>query len=161
VTNTRGQNVFEDLITDSQELITSVLVSANQTLDPLRHSMLSTSIDNMLDTIGKVANARPAVGQQFDIHIEPPDRSERPRKSEVRISLDDDVLDSLDTDGYFEQFNPPARDRAREALASLDGAAFEVLSYEGRPGIPVGLVDLIALTVQRAITGNSENPKMG
>lgn len=155
---TRGQNIFEDLIADSQEMITSVLVSANQPLDPLRHSMLSTAIDNMLDTVSKVIDARPGLGEQFDIYMDAPDRSEKPSNLETRLSLDEDIIDSLEQRGYFDQFNPVARERVRDALAALDGATFETVVYKGFPAMPVGLTDLIAVTVQRAITGNSETP---
>lgn len=155
---TRGQNIFDDLIADSQEVITATLVGAGTPLDPLRHGMFVSSLDRMLETIVKVTNARPAIGDTFDVDQPAPDRSERPATMPAEVSLDGDVLEDLESRGYFDQFNSPARERVRAALEGLDGTALQVRSHKGYPGTVLGLVDLIAATVQQAVTGNDQTP---
>lgn len=150
----RGQNIFDDLISDAQEVITSVLVGAGEPLDALRLGMLHTSIDRLLETINKVATAGPSLGEQFDIDQPPPNRSERPATMPVVVTVNEDTLEDLEERGYFDQFNPHARERVRTALEGLDSAKLQVQSFKGYPGTVLGLVDLVATTIQVAVTGN-------
>ncbi len=149
----RGMNVFTDLARDCEELAVAVRAAGNSPMTPINSVMLTRAVDQILESLEKVTRAGPQVGERFD--VAPADSRKIPEEV-VRIDVNDDIIEGLESDGYFEQFNPYAAARARAALRALDGDEFRIQKYPHTPSwTPVELVDIIATVVQAAITGTT------
>jgi hypothetical protein len=153
----RGHNIFKDLIDDCDKMAATLRSSANQPLDEIRHALILGAFDDLMDSLGKLTQARPKPGDQFDVDDPGTGAVHRDRIETAEISFDDDQEAYYREHGYFEQFNPPARERVEQAMQDLHGKEFKLRYFGERYGwAPIGLIDLIAATVQVAVTGNND-----
>ncbi|MBO3090021.1 hypothetical protein [Cellulomonas dongxiuzhuiae] len=154
----RGMNVFNDLLESCISIAGVLRLVGNVPMTDLSEMLLGSAIDDLLDALAGVTTAAPSVGDTFDLDAgEMQINPDRPMWL-ARVCADDDVVDSLEARGYFDQFDTTAQDRARDALESIDGAEVEVHHIGLGPLTPVGIVDLVATAVQIALTGRAHTP---
>lgn len=154
----RSTNVFDDLLDACHSSSTSLRVSGNKPLEVIDEAMLDGGIDYLLDALAAVTRAAPRVGDTFDLNAGDA-RINRDRPTwPVMAWVDDDMIDHLEENGYFDQLDPRDRVRAYSALESLDQATFEVQLYGPGALTPIGLFDLVATAVQIALTGQAHRP---
>ena len=153
-----GTNVFNDLLAACISTAGALKVAGNAPLTVISEAMLSRAIDDLLDALAAVTRAAPSVGDTFD--LDAGDAQINPDRPvwDVQVSADDEIVESLGQQGYFDQFDPTAQVRAREADESIDRAHIEVHRIGTGPLTPVGVVNLVATAVQIALTGQRETP---
>ncbi|WP_200829636.1 hypothetical protein [Cellulomonas algicola] len=141
--------MFEDLARDAEHLAAAVRVNANRSIDVVVHALLTAAIDDTLGSLGRVCAARPGVGDRYDVELPAMYRPPVPRGTAV-IWVDDDVLDDVAKDGWFDQFDEPTR--VRDALAALDQRAFAIeRDAESSTWASSGLLDLVLEVLSAAM----------
>jgi hypothetical protein len=151
----RGHNVFADLARDCEGLELALRVGGNRPLRELDCLLLGGAIDHVLESLAKVTNARPTPGCEYE--IEPRQGRVEP-VVQVRIEVDEDIVAGLLADGVLDALAPRQAATAVRALESLNGQIFEAVNigvgrHDSSTWTPVGLVDLIAGAIERAMTG--------
>jgi hypothetical protein len=148
---TRGLNIFRDATRDAERVALQVRVMNGKVLEPIDISLLHGVIQRHLASLLRVINVELHTGDVFDLDIEPMTPPTRPR-IEVEVGMNEDVIDGLEEEGFFDKFEPgEERSRALHAIACMDELIFSAQFIEHDGGRDLWLANGLEDVVMKAL----------